>query len=71
MAIFNILLIFSAVSTFAFKSSPKIVDNALRNRFLSLSYLINSSNSSYTESEIDAKKPKTLSIPSSLCRYFL
>ena len=46
-----ILLTFSAVSTFVFKSNGNILEKAMRNRFLSLSPLINSSNSSWTKSE--------------------
>ena len=36
MAIFIIILIFSVLSTFVFKSNANILDNALRNRFLSV-----------------------------------
>ena len=69
MAILIILLIFSAVSTSVFRSSANIFDSALRNLFLSLSPLISSSNSSWTESEIVGKKSRTPSVAS--LSYFL
>ena len=73
MAIFKILLIFSAVSTFVLRSRANILDSARRKRFLSLSPLITSSNSSCTESEIDGKMLKIPSVESSsllsLARY--
>ena len=69
MAILIILLIFSAVSTFVFRSSANIFDSVLKNLFLSLSPLISSSNSSWTESEIVGKKSRTPSVAS--LSYFL
>ena len=65
MTIFRILLIFSAVPTFVLKSRANILDSARRKRFLSLPPLINSSNSSYAESEIDGKRSKMPSAESS------
>ena len=73
MAIFKILLIFSAVSTFVLRSSENILDSTQRKRFLSLSPLISSSNFC-VEAEIDGKRSKTPSVeswslPLSLVRY--
>ena len=66
MAIFIILLIFSTVSTFVFKSNRNILDNTLRNRFLSLSLLINLSNYFCTKSGSVVKKSGTPSVASLL-----
>ena len=65
MTVFEILLIFSAVSTFVLRAKANIPDSARRKHFLSLSLLINSSNSSCTESEIHDKKSKMSSVESS------
>ena len=73
MAIFKIFKIFSAMSTFVLRSRVNILDSTRSKRFLSLSMLINLSNSSCTESEIDVKTLKIPSIESSsllsLARY--
>ena len=73
MAIFKILLIFSAVTTFVLISRANILDSAWRKCFLLLSPLINSTNSSCTESEIDDKRSKIPSVeswsPLSVARY--
>ena len=64
MAIFIILLIFSVVSTFAFRSSVNFFDSALSNLFLSRSLLISLPNSFWTESGIVDNKFRTLSVAS-------
>ena len=64
MAIFIILLIFSAVSTFAFRSSANFFDSSLSNLFLSRSLLISLPNSFWTESGIVDNKFRTLSVAS-------
>ena len=64
MAIFIILLIFSVVSTFAFRRSANFFDSALSNLFLSRSLLISFPNSFWTESGIVDNKFRTLSVAS-------
>ena len=66
MVVFEILLDFSAVSTFVLRSKANILDSSRKKRFLLLSPLINSSNSSCIESEVDDKRSKMPSVESSL-----
>lgn len=65
IAILIMLLIFFGWSTFAFRNSAKILDNALIKRFFSLSSARRSSNSSWKESDRSLRKSRILSASSS------